>query len=184
MEVRGDVLWLLHGRKLDLPQQRQGPFHPANSLTSAASFLLAFDMLHFVPMTKLQSRWGFAVPLKARPADSLKRFLTLRGTGSVTASQRRFKLKKNVVALYASDAAAEKTLLDFLQLQGKTMWSHWRISYIISPSLKWFQHFLWFCSICFVFRVYSEGVKKKKERKENMASQLFQVRQRALLSGD
>lgn len=56
MEVRGDVLWLLHGRKLDLPQQRQGPFHPANSLTSAASFLLAFDMLHFVPMTKLQSR--------------------------------------------------------------------------------------------------------------------------------
>lgn len=82
------------------------------------------------------------MPLKARPADSLKRFLTLRGTGSVTASQKRFKLKKNVVALYASDAAAEKTLLDFLQLQGKTMWSHWRISYIISPSLKWFQHFL------------------------------------------
>lgn len=34
------------------------------------------------------------MPLKARPADSLKRFLTLRGTGSVTASQKRFKLKK------------------------------------------------------------------------------------------
>lgn len=56
--LRGHPLLLPRRQKHDFPKQRQGPFHPTNSLTTAASFLLAFDMLHFVPMTELQSRRG------------------------------------------------------------------------------------------------------------------------------
>lgn len=56
--LRGHPLLLPCRQKHDFPKQRQGPFHPTNSLTTAASFLLAFDMLHFVPMTELQSRRG------------------------------------------------------------------------------------------------------------------------------
>lgn len=41
----------------DLPSaETRPPFHLANSLTTAASFLLAFDTPRLVPMTEWQSR--------------------------------------------------------------------------------------------------------------------------------
>lgn len=51
----------------------KGPLRPENSLTTAASFLLALDMLHLVPMTKRQSRWGFGEALTALWCEARER---------------------------------------------------------------------------------------------------------------
>lgn len=123
----------------------KAPFHPANSLTTAASFLLAFDMLHFVPMTKLQSCWGFRWAVEgsshwhseAFPCSDVKLPSFSAPAECHSESEAIF------ISLSMSHSVQERPCV-LLQLQGETTRSHCGTSCIISFNLKWLGRNLFF----------------------------------------
>lgn len=135
----GAALWLPR-QKHDSPKQRQGPFHPANSLTTAPSFLLAFDMLHFVPMTELQSCWGFRWAVEGSShwrAEALLYSDVKLPSFSAPARVSQWVKTDSTFILLSMSQGVQLRLCDWLQLQGETMRSHCGMSCIISFNLKW-----------------------------------------------